>query len=221
MEVHMRGLRECAFGLAGAAMIGLAAASASAALTNPGFETPDASAGDVFATVGNSGWNGFNAAFITTTTKHTGNQSLKTFGAPGGAFQDFDTTPGTTWTGTVFGENLSTDPMTGTQAGFINIEWHSGTAANPGPQISFVSTKVVDSTSAFDTWFQGTVTDTAPVGGTVARLVLLSGPFNGSGNGGGATFFDDATFNAVPEPASMAVLGLGAIGLAARRRRQS
>jgi len=201
-------------------MIGLASAAASAALTNPGFETPDASAGDVFATGANSGWNGFNAAFITTGTKRSGNQSLKAFGAPGGAYQDFDTTPGTTWTGTVFGENLAADPMTGTQAGFINIEWHSGTAANPGPQISFVSTKVVDATSATNTWIQGTVTDTAPVGGTVARLVLLSGPFNGSGAGGGATYFDDATFSAAPEPVSMAVLGLGAIGVLARRRRQ-
>jgi len=216
----MRGLRECVFGLAGAAILGLAASTASAALTNPGFESPDASGGDVFATSGNSGWFGFNAAFITASTKRSGLQSLKTFGAPGGAFQDFDTTPGTRWTGTVFGENLSTDPMTGTQAGFINIEWHSGTAANPGPQISFVSTKVVDSTSPFDTWIQGTVTDIAPAGGTVARIVLLSGPFNGSGNGGGASFFDDATFSAVPEPASIGLLGLSAIGLTARRRRQ-
>jgi hypothetical protein len=216
----MRGLRECTLGLAAAAVIGLAASSALAALANPGFESPDASAGDIFATSANSGWFGFNAAFITRSTHHNGLQSLKTFGAPGGAFQDFDTTPGTPWTGTVFGENLSTDPMTGSQAGFINIEWHSGTAANPGPLISFVSTKVVDSTSPFDTWIQGTVTDTAPAGGTVARIVLLSGPFNGSGNGGGATFFDDATFSAVPEPASMAVLGLGALSLTARRRRQ-
>src|SRR3954454_14491761 len=129
-RLYMRGLRKCTFGLAGAAMIGFASAAASAALTTPGFETPDASAGDVFATGANSGWNGFNAAFITTGTKRSGNQSLKTFGAPGGAYQDFDTTPGTTWTGTVFGENLGADPMTGTQAGFINIEWHTGTAAN-------------------------------------------------------------------------------------------
>jgi hypothetical protein len=197
-----------------------AAGTASAnVLVNPGFEVPDASGGDVYATTGNSGWLGFGpGAFITRTTARSGLQSFKTFGAPGGAFQDFASNPGEVWTGTVWGQNLSTDPMTGTQAGFINIEWHSGTPAAPGPLISFVSTKVVDSTSPFDMWIFGSVSDTAPAGATVARLVLLGGPFNGSGAGGGASFFDDATF-VVPEPGSALAVLAGMAPLVRRYRR--
>src|SRR3954463_4683676 len=67
-----------------AAAVALMPAAARAnVLVNPGFETPSAAGGDVFATTANSGWNGFNAAFITASTKRTGLQSLKTFGAPG------------------------------------------------------------------------------------------------------------------------------------------
>jgi len=221
----MRGLRRCTqYAALVAATAVWAGASASTAavnvLANPGFEVPDASGGDVFMTAGNSSWNGFNAAFATTGTKRTGNQSGKTFGAPGGMFQDFNTTPGTEWVGTVYGENFSPDPMTGTQAGFMNIEWHTGTAAAPGGQISFDSVLVVSSTSPTDQWIQGTIDKFAPPGATVARIVLLSGPFNGAGNGGGATFFDDATFDpVVPEPATLGVTA-GVVALETMRRRR-
>lgn len=61
--------------------------------------------------------------------------------------------------------------------------------------------------------------------GANIRLVLTSLTSDGSltfgGTGAGTTGAPQLTFNAnvVPEPASMAVLGLGAIGLVARKRR--
>ena len=208
--------RICRTGLALAATLLLSSSSWAAInlLANPGFEQPDASAGDQFAAPGTSGWNGFNGAFITAAVKETGNQSFKAFGNPGGAFQDFAASPGQTWTGTVDSERFSGDSLTGTQATFINIEWHD--AANN--QISFLSTMIATSTSPADTWLPGVVSGVAPPGTATARLVLLCGPFNGGGAGGGAGFFDNATFS-VPEPASATVLGMiGAAGLLPRRR---
>ena len=185
-------------------------------LINPGFEVPDATAGDQYALVGTSGWNGFNGAYITQITKETGLQSFKAFGSPGGAFEDFAASPGETWTGTVDSEKFSGDPLIGQQGTFINIEWHD----SGGGQISFLSTAIANSTSPADTWLPGTVTGVAPAGTATVRLVLLCGPYTGIGTGaGGAGFFDNATLDVVPEPGSAAALSLVAgIGLLRRRR---
>jgi hypothetical protein len=192
------------------------AARAANVLANPGFETPSAAAGDVGIAPGSSSWNGFNGAFITAATQHTGAQAGKAFGNPGGMYQDFAATPGQTWSGTVFAENLASDPLAGPQGGFINIEWHD--AANN--TISFLSTPIVNSASPTNTWTLGSVSGVAPAGTTTARLVLLSGPYTGlPGNAGGAAYFDDATFQIVPEPASLgAAVLLGGMALIRRRR---
>ena len=71
-------------GLALAALLSFGAvSSASAQLVNGGFESPDASGGDV---AGSDGWNSFNFVFTTAAIAHSGTQSLKTFGpfGPGG-----------------------------------------------------------------------------------------------------------------------------------------
>src|SRR2546421_4180103 len=125
-EVNMRNRIRTSGALGLAAILLLSSSSWAAInlLANPGFEVPDATAGDVYANPGTTGWNGFNGAFITQVTKETGLQSLKAFGNPGGAFQDFAASPGQTWTGTVDSESFSADPLTGQQGTFINIEWH-------------------------------------------------------------------------------------------------
>jgi len=184
-------------------------------LVNPGFESPDASAGDQYALVGTSGWNGFNGAYITQTTKESGLQSFKAFGSPGGAFQDFAASAGQVWQGSVSSENFSADPLIGQQGTFINIEWHD----SGGNVISFLSTPIANSTSPTDTWLPGTVSGTAPAGTTTARLVLLSGPYTGIGTGaGGAGFFDNASFSVVPEPAALSLLAVAGL-LSLRRQR--
>ena len=58
----------------------------------------------------------------------------------------------------------------------------------------------------------------APPGTATARFVLLTGAF--AGPGGGAPFFDDASFELVPEPAGIAIAGIAALCLAACRRRR-
>ena len=214
----MRNRTRTSGGLALAAMLLLSSSSWAAInlLTNPGFEVPDATAGDVYANPGPTGWTGFNGAFITQATKETGLQSFKAFGNPGGAFQDFAASPGQTWTGTVDSEKFSGDPLMGQQGTFINIEWHDG----GGGLISFLSTPIANSLSPADTWLPGMVTGVAPANTATARLVLLCGPYTGIGTGaGGSGFFDNATFS-VPEPASAMVLSslVAGIGLLRRRR---
>jgi hypothetical protein len=184
-------------------------------LLNPGFETPDATAGDQYAVVGTSSWNGFNGAYITQGTAETGLQSFKSFGNPGGAFQDFPASPGQVWKGTVDSENLASDALVGQQGTFINLEWHD----IGGGQISFVSTPIANSLSTTNVWLPGSVMDTAPAGTAFVRLVLLCGPYTGIGTGsGGAGFFDNATLDLIPEPASLSLIALAGL-LPLRRRR--
>jgi hypothetical protein len=196
-----------------------AAQGATNVLINPGFEQPDASGGDQYAIGGAViGWLGFNGAYMTATTKESGNQSFKAFGSPGGAYEDFPASPGDVWTGTVDSENFSADPLIGQQGTFINIEWHDG----GGGLISFLSTPIANSTSPTDTWLPGVVSGTAPAGTATARIVMLCGPYTGIGTGsGGAGFFDNATFSVAqaPEPASLAAAFVGFAGLALRRAR--
>jgi len=184
-------------------------------LVNGGFESPDATGGDQYAIVGTSGWTGFNGAYITQTTKESGLQSFKAFGNPGGAFQDFPASAGEVWKGTVDSQNFSGDALTGQQGTFINLEWHD----SGGGQISFLSTPIANSLSPMDTWIPGTVQGTAPAGTSFVRLVLLSGPYTGIGAGaGGAGFFDNASFDIIPEPATLSLLPLAGL-LSLRRRR--
>jgi len=215
--IYRSGIVQCGV-VAVALLLAVAPRAAHAAnvLANPGFETPSAAAGDVAITPGATSWNGFGGAFITTSTHNGGAQAGKAFGNPGGMFQDFAASPGQLWQGTVFAENFANDALAGPQGAFINIEWHNAT----GAQISFLSTPIVNSASPTNVWTPGAVQGIAPAGTTTARLVLLSGPFTGlPGTAGGAAFFDDATFQVVPEPATGGfVLLVGGLTLVRRRR---
>jgi len=73
---------------------------------------------------------------------------------------------------------------------------------------------------------QSTDADSAPAIGTPLAggdiyAQLMAGRAKGSG-GGGATYmlWDGAEFDAVPEPVSLSLLGLGALGMLVRRRRK-
>ena len=113
-------------GLALAALLSFGAvSSASAQLVNGGFESPDASGGDV---AGSDGWNSFNFVFTTAAIAHSGTQSLKTFGpfGPGGgsgAVQALPAAPGETWVAEVYALNASVDPIDDVDFGVAKIEF--------------------------------------------------------------------------------------------------
>jgi hypothetical protein len=207
----------------GALMLAVLSATPVAAqvnlLVNPSFELPPLAAGDTFGALG---WNDFGGGtFTIKQAPHSGLQALKTFGAAAnGVYQQFPALPGQTWTGSVWALNPSFDQMANAQVAAVNIEWHGA-----GGFIDFETTPILSAASPAGSlpsdYIFGQVSGVAPTGTTAARLVLITGAFGPGGVPGGAPFFDDASFGlAIPEPATMALASLSAVGLIAIGRKR-
>lgn len=72
--------------------------------------------------------------------------------------------------------------------------------------------------STLDTWTQLTATATAPSAATTGRIVIVFGDLGDPNSG--AIGFDDADVTAIPEPASLLLLGSGLVGLFSIARRK-
>ncbi len=186
-------------------------------LTNPGFESPNASAGDQYAS---AGWSGFNDVYTHASgTAHGGSQILKVFGpffqfGGAGAVQGgFAATPGQTWEASAFLKNDSADPIQGSNFAVVKIEFLDAGNAVIGSQESPHFTAA----NAQNVWTPEVATAIAPANTTHAQIVLVHVQIN-SPVTGGSVFFDDASFGLVPEPASAAIALFGFGGLALRRR---
>lgn len=131
-----------------------------------------------------------------------------------GTFQDLVAGAGDTVSASVFAKTLSVDQISGTNEAFLRIAFFN--AANA--EIGGINSAVINSASAVDTWSELMASAVAPTETAKAQVLLL---FIQQNSAGGSVLFDDVTANveAVPEPATMAVLGLAAVA-ALRKRRQ-
>jgi hypothetical protein len=197
--------------------LGVSAAKAQNVLANPGFESPDASAGDQ---PGSTSWNAFNSAFTTrSVTPHSGLQTLKVFGpffVGGGAGVTqggFAAAPGQGWTASAFLRDDSSDPMQGSN--FAQVQLQFLNSANS--VLTTISSPNFTIANPINTWVPETASGIAPAGTTSAQIVLVHVQLN-SPVTGGSVFFDDASLS-VPEPASLGLLALGVPMLLRRRSR--
>jgi hypothetical protein len=181
------------------------------------------------------GWNTFNNVFPTSDEARTGTSSGLILGPffnlpnASGIFQDVPAAPGNLFEGSIYLLNDSTrlngqgrpDIILGNgNTVDLAIEWRGAGNTNLG---SAGSTRIADGLNPgliLDQWYQGSVaTGPAPAGTVAARLVLF---FNQpDGFPGGLVFFDDASLQLVPEPASATLLGLAAAACVGVRRRVS
>lgn len=208
----------------------LAAASAANAqfgpnlLNNPGFEAP---LGFDFSNLTN--WNGFFGgpggtfleAFNTTgATPRSGSAALVTTirGVPDvtdglGAFTGhvqsvFTITAGATYEYSVWARG---NPTLNNGAEF-RVEWYGPGGAGLGQLNVPIQGGLTSSYQLFS------LTDTAPAGAVEARLVLAVQSFVGGSPADTSVAWDDASFRTIPAPGAAALLGVGGL-LAARRRR--
>lgn len=206
-------IRKAACGLMMAAALLVSGQASANVLANPNFDVDDTSGGDVG---GLTGWQTFNNVFNSSQSAPalSPDNVMKAFGTAG-AFQDFAASEGQVWNGGAFVMNFSGDALQPGQIAAVNIEWLDA----GGNQISFITNGTFDSTAPQDVWTQQTITGTAPAGTATARLTLITGPFDAAaGPGGGAAFYDNAFFEQIPEPGSLALVSLGGLALLRRRR---
>ena len=225
---------------AGALLIFAGVAQAAAIpLANPGFETDDASGGDVF---GASGWTAFGGGTFTTDgtngpgafpnccspVANSGVNSMKLF-STSGVQQSFAATAGDVATMSGVGLNFGSDPIQNVSQLFLQIAFFdangvpAGTAAGgqSAPGFNIFDGNIIDATTPQDVWTQlGVGTAPAPDNTAEVRFIVLY-----LGASGGAAFADDisATLAPIPVPAAVWLFGSGLRGLVgvARRRNKS
>ena len=217
-------IRKATTGLMMAAAFALAGQASANLLTNAGFEDAMLAGGDTF---GAAGWSDFGGATFTVhgpsvlapVGANSGDHAFKMFGGgASGIFQQFAINPGETANGSVLMLNFSGDQMANGQVAAINIEWIQADGTTQSAITPFISNGTFTAADApVDVWTEQNITGVAPADAAFARLVLITGDFL-PGGPGGAPFYDDAFFEVIPEPGSLALLGLGGLALLRRRR---
>ena len=195
------------------ALSAIAVAQGQNLLTNPSFELQDTSGGDVAGPP--TGWFGFNDVFQSSQTGITptdGVNLLKMFGpffagGAAGVGQNLPAAPGDQFLGTADMLNPAADAMGGDTFSIIKLEFFD----SGGSIISFAESTQLKVGDPTNVWNSYSVSATAPAGTVSVNYLLLH--VQPTGNiGGGSTYFDNASFTQVPEPATFAFIG-GALAL--------
>lgn len=201
------------------ALVLLAANQAAANLfVNPSFENQITYDGPPFV----GSWEGFSGgagseAINGTVMPRTGtlNLALSIFGVNNsfaGAFQDVAVVAGTNYTFSGWHKTPSNPLDVGVE---FRIEWRN---AGSNSEISRTPNSTTAPTSDYS---QFMLSATAPAGADLARVVYAIQTFGGDGpTNTGTVFVDDVSF-VVPEPASVSIAMVAAIGLLAIRRRMA
>ena len=197
----------------------LAASQASAAnqLVNPGFEDPVTSDGAPFIGF----WEAFNGGGAATSnnstiTPRTGAQDLRleilnSNNNFAGAFQDVAVTALSPALWSVWHMSPSSPFDVGVE---MRIEWRNSVS---NTEISRTPNSVIVPTNQYT---QFSVASTVPAGVDIARLVYAIQSFGPEPTNTGIVFVDDAFYDAVPEPATIGLIGIAFVASVAMRRRK-
>lgn len=221
---HTRKLFAFAAGLAGALALTVPAAQAQNLLVNPDFEN------------GMTGWTTFGHASSASTFTQSGSFALKEYGNwwstwdATGAYQNLPANPGDSFTLTAYGFDSSADAVSGANQNYalLKIVWLDGggnalqplagpgavTGSSPG-----IESQHLNNQTPLDTWVPLSASGVAPAG--TASIQIFGGLFVQPNWEGGSLWFDNEslTVASVPEPSSLALLGLGAVSAFLWRRR--
>ena len=196
-----------------AAILGGPRDAAAVVLTDPSFE---AGSGTSFGPA----WTSFGNAFREPVTPHSGTHSAKVFSNftgsvnLSGVFQDLPANPGEVWEASIWVRHNSGDALQGANEARLKIEFLDGSfSALPAGALEAT---ILTAASPLDLYTQHTIQHQSPSGTAHVHVALL---FVGdAANSGGAAIFDDAVLQEIPEPATLALLGLGTLVLVKRRR---
>ncbi len=161
---------------------------------------------------GNSGWHHDDAGY------KNGDKGMKYWWDSTGMYQDFDATAGVEYTFSLAAISPSADMLKGWDL-IVKAEWLDANWAVLGGEVidRFVGAKSeTNPGDGTDTWVTLSGTSTATDGAIHGRIVMYLEQAGDWGYTGGGVYFDDASV--VPEPMTIALLGLGSMALIRRKR---
>ncbi len=168
-------------------------------LSNAGFESPAASVTTTTATAPGGPWYSWGNAYLSTQSAFAGSQSLVVSGSNSGVGQTVAATPGASYTASVYAMTPSSNPLSGSIVGELNLLFYSGstllsTYAAPNQDVLLNSSSSsggsLTGSVGSSGWTHYYTTAIAPAGTTSVAIGLAT--YASSSTYGGVVYFDNA-----------------------------